>query len=315
LLEFESMFSISVIIPVYNAEKFLIRAIESVLIQPEVTEIILIEDNSPDNCYEICREFSAKDPKVKLYCHEGRQNRGAGESRNLGIKKATNEFIAFLDADDYYLSNRFKNDREIFKTRKDIDGVYNAIAPYAIDNFGKARLKHIENLMTMSEIVSPKELFYKMDPIGSSGFFSLNGFTVKRESLFDVGLFDKTLRLSQDTHFFIKLAAKKNLISGILETPVAMYALHEHNRSHDLDKIQLTRPYLFYSLYKWGVSEKLDTDKIYLLWKMYYIYAKSVYGMVNRIDQLKLLSKSFIENPGIIRSKFYRNQLPIFGRF
>ena len=101
------MLQISVIIPVYNAEKFIRRAVESAVILDVVKEIILVEDNSPDNALTICRKLEREYSKVLVFQHPDGQNRGAAASRNLGIIKASCELIAFLDADDFYLSNRF----------------------------------------------------------------------------------------------------------------------------------------------------------------------------------------------------------------
>ncbi|WP_251040557.1 glycosyltransferase family 2 protein [Chryseobacterium sp. ISL-6] len=109
---------ISVIIPVYNAEKYVSNAIESALQFEEVHEVILIEDNSPDNALEVCKKMSEKYEKVKLYQHPDKRNHGAGASRNLGIEKSSGEFIAFLDADDYFLPNRFDAEKELFKDPK-----------------------------------------------------------------------------------------------------------------------------------------------------------------------------------------------------
>jgi len=86
-------FCISVIIPVFNASKFIQRAVESAIQQKEVCEVILIEDGSTDNSYQICKKISSKFDQVLLFTHENRANEGAGESRNLGIKKAKYSFF------------------------------------------------------------------------------------------------------------------------------------------------------------------------------------------------------------------------------
>ncbi|MFV9691842.1 MAG: glycosyltransferase family 2 protein, partial [Desulfobacteria bacterium] len=115
---------ISVIIPVYNAEKYVRNAIESALQQPETGEILLVEDNSPDNCLQICRDLEKKHEIVELLRHPDGRNHGAGASRNLGIKNAKFDYISFLDADDYYLPGRFEAARRLFEKYHDIDGVY-----------------------------------------------------------------------------------------------------------------------------------------------------------------------------------------------
>src|SRR5690606_16621737 len=94
--------NISVIIHVYNAEKYLEKAVKSALKFDVVTEVILVEDRSPDNAYQICKDLASSNDRVKLYTHPNNENRGAGASRNLGLEKAIGNYIAFLDADDFY---------------------------------------------------------------------------------------------------------------------------------------------------------------------------------------------------------------------
>ena len=91
----------SVIIPIYNAESFLVETIKSVLGQSyESFEVLLCEDGSHDRSLEICRSFVECDSRIFLYQHPGSGNRGVSATRNLGIEKARGHFIAFLDADD-----------------------------------------------------------------------------------------------------------------------------------------------------------------------------------------------------------------------
>jgi glycosyltransferase involved in cell wall biosynthesis len=120
-------FKVSVIVPVYNAEKYLQKAVESAEALVEVEEIILIEDKSPDNALMVCHELVSKYNKVKLYQHPDKGNHGAGASRNLGIQESSCEYISFLDADDYYLPNRFARDKEVFSNHENCDGVYSAV--------------------------------------------------------------------------------------------------------------------------------------------------------------------------------------------
>ena len=94
------MIKVSVIIPVYNAGKYLCKTIDSVLKQSfKDFEIICINDKSPDNSLEILTEFSKKDGRIKIINNE--KNLGAALARNVGIDAAQGEYIYFLDADDY----------------------------------------------------------------------------------------------------------------------------------------------------------------------------------------------------------------------
>src|SRR4051812_37519090 len=125
-----SDFKVSVVIPVYNAEKYIKAAVNSALMQEEVGEVILVEDKSPDNSLSVCKGLEMQDSRVHLYQHPDKQNHGAGASRNLGITLAKLDYIAFLDADDYFLPNRFKKDKTLFEKDPSIDAVYSAIGTH-----------------------------------------------------------------------------------------------------------------------------------------------------------------------------------------
>lgn len=90
---------ISVIVPVYNAEKYLHRCIDSILNQtfPDF-ELLLIDDGSKDQSGEICDEYAKKDSRVKVFHKE---NGGVSSARNVGIDNAVGEYICFCDSDDW----------------------------------------------------------------------------------------------------------------------------------------------------------------------------------------------------------------------
>lgn len=90
---------VSIIVPVYNVEKYLDRCMESLLNQTlKEIEIILVDDGSPDNCPQMCDEYAKKDSRVKVV-HKA--NAGLGYARNSGLEIATGVYVAFVDSDDY----------------------------------------------------------------------------------------------------------------------------------------------------------------------------------------------------------------------
>lgn len=94
---------VSVIVPVYNVEQYLSECLDSILSQTlKDIEIICINDGSPDNSLEILKDYSKKDSRIKII---DKKNEGVGKARNDGIKASTGEFIAFMDADDFYPSD------------------------------------------------------------------------------------------------------------------------------------------------------------------------------------------------------------------
>jgi len=97
---------VSIIIPVYNAEKYLERCVRSLMNQTlEEIEIILVDDSSTDSSLQLCNSFSEEDNRIKVIHKE---NEGAGKARNTALKLATGEYIGFLDADDYVEHNMFQ---------------------------------------------------------------------------------------------------------------------------------------------------------------------------------------------------------------
>ena len=185
-------FRVSVIIPVFNTEAYVEKAITSVLQQPEVVEVVVVNDGSTDNSLQIISKLQNEDARVKIYHHPNNLNKGRSASRNLGIKNAKENYIAFLDADDFYLKNRFKNDKHVFEKHGEIDGVYNAISAYF---YRKSNYSEEEKLkLTMvSDTIEPNELFETL-LYYKKGHFSIDGLTLKR-SIFDkIGYFNEALK-------------------------------------------------------------------------------------------------------------------------
>lgn len=97
------MEKVSVIVPIYNVEKYLKYSIGGILKQSyKNLEIILVNDGSQDNSLAICEEYSKIDNRIKIISVE---NGGQGKARNIGLQHSTSDWILFLDADDYYNNN------------------------------------------------------------------------------------------------------------------------------------------------------------------------------------------------------------------
>ena len=89
---------ISVIVPIYNSEKYLDNTIKSIINQTyKNLEIILVDDGSTDKSYEICKKYQKKDNRIKLF-HQ--KNKGVSFARNIGIENSNGEFLTFMDSDD-----------------------------------------------------------------------------------------------------------------------------------------------------------------------------------------------------------------------
>lgn len=116
---------ISVIICFLNAEKFIQEAVESVIHQTyDNWELLLVDDGSTDNSTRIAKAFAERSSSRTFYLeHEGHQNKGLSASRNLGIKHAKGEYLAFLDSDDIWLPQNLERQLEFMVSNPDVDMV------------------------------------------------------------------------------------------------------------------------------------------------------------------------------------------------
>lgn len=110
------MVTVSVIIPVYNVEKYIAETIESVLAQTyQDFEIIIVDDESPDNSIEICRRFT--DERIRIF---QQKNRGLAGARNTGIRHSQGNYIALLDSDDLWLSEKLERQVNFLETHPQV---------------------------------------------------------------------------------------------------------------------------------------------------------------------------------------------------
>ena len=109
---------VSVVLPIYNVEKYLDRCIESVVGQTyKNLEIILVDDESPDGCPKKCEDWAKRDKRIKVIHKE---NAGLGYARNTGIENATGEYFCFFDSDDYVEKDTIEKAYDISK-KQDCD--------------------------------------------------------------------------------------------------------------------------------------------------------------------------------------------------
>ncbi|MGK6342229.1 glycosyltransferase family 2 protein [Chryseobacterium sp. DT-3] len=262
---------ISVIIPVYNAEEYVSQAVESALQFEEVYEVVLIEDKSPDNALQVCRKLAEQYDRVKLYQHPDKGNHGAGASRNLGMEKATGDFIAFLDADDYYLPNRFDAERELFKN-PDVEGVYGAIGVKYYSEKAREQYYPIykDKLDTVYKKTNPEDVYLGLISLrGTFGLIHLDTLTLRKSSLTKMDrFFETSLRLHQDSEITIRFAYYLKLYTGINDKAIALRGVHENNRITKVDSGKInpakTRVLLWRELNTWAENEETVPENVKL---------------------------------------------------
>ena len=243
------------IIPAYNCDKFIDKAINSALKQPEVTEVILVNDGSTDNTLKIVETLQKTSKKIKIYHHKNEVNKGRSASRNLGIKNAKGNYIAFLDADDYYLNNRFFNDKKIFESNLDVDGVYNAVGFYFYRDVTPIENENL-TINTLSQTIETQDLFDSLIS-GKYGYLHLNGITLKKSVFKCIGLFNERLIVAEDSDIIFKMAIKCNLLHGNIKTPLAVRGIHDENIFNNEDIYKIYNIKMYESVFIWSGKQKI----------------------------------------------------------
>ena len=153
---------VSVIVPIYNTEKYLNKCLDSIISQKlSNIEIILINNNSQDNSLKIAQSYADKNHQIHIINLE--HNVGASIARNLGIKKATGKYIGFVDSDDWILEDMYlkmfdlieetNSDFITCSAKKYIDGDYNMTIHNHITDILKAGLKQTNTRAVTCSIV------------------------------------------------------------------------------------------------------------------------------------------------------------------
>lgn len=249
---------ISVITPVYNAERFVERAVRSALDQPEVAEVLLIEDGSSDGSLEICRGLEAAHERVVLLRHPDGENRGAGASRNRGLEAARGEFIAFLDADDIYLPVRFEQDVDRLCADSEALGIFHAMGACELPE--ERRIDG--RLTTLSGVPDRDRLFeQKMGIEAVKGSFSICALTVRSRAVRDVGPMNEDLRLHQDSEWISRLVLTGPLLAGQLDEPVALRGVHPGNRYLNNARRHQTNALFLQALLDWMIEHDIAVDR------------------------------------------------------
>lgn len=253
--------SISVIIPTYNVERFIEKAIRSVLEQSEVTEIVVVDDGSADSTVQILKQLQQEFPIIKLYNHPNYENKGRSATRNLGIQKATGDYIAFLDADDYYLANRFSNDLILFEENLNYEGVYNPVGFHFYNRVSDEYKSEMERQFTITKNIEPQRLFDALLN-GTYGYFHINGLTLKKEIFDKTGVFNTKLDVCEDFDFFLRLSLKCVVIFSNKTELVAKRGIHTNNVFNRRDLYEVNDLKLYESMYEWSSKNNIDLTNV-----------------------------------------------------
>lgn len=196
---------VTVIIAVYNCEKYLAQAIESVLAQTyKAIEIIIIDDGSTDGSAEVAKSFL---PQIKYYFQE---NSGPGAALNQGISLSQGKLIAFLDSDDLWVADKLSYQMRAFESNPDLEAVFGHVRQFKSPELDEASKQSIQ---------IPVEVI--------SGYFK-GTMLIKREAFERVGWFDSQIKIGDFLDWYLR-ASEQSLKSLMLPEVVTKRRLHKTN--------------------------------------------------------------------------------------
>ncbi|MFR6245818.1 MAG: glycosyltransferase family 2 protein [Romboutsia timonensis] len=269
---------VSIIIPIYNSEKYLKKCIDSILEQKyNNLEIILINDGSTDNSGKICDRLAIEDKRIKVI---HKLNEGVSIARNKGLEMAKGEYIFFIDSDDYIDENIIK---DMISYSRDYDIV-------------KVSYKFIEN-GKITKVVS-NNLSYKKDEyikaIISSNIGGHSwGYLLKRSTLEGI-YFDKNTSCMEDTVFIISCILKSKSIKCI-NSSYYNYRINENGITCSSDRIFKNINDYMYSVDK--IKEIIDNSDIkyncnYDILRKKVILIEAEVSKIKKKEEIKILFKN-----------------------
>ncbi|BAY33487.1 family 2 glycosyl transferase [Nostoc carneum NIES-2107] len=227
------MKKVSVIIPVYQAEKYIAATVKSVLNQTYGNlEILIIDDESPDKSIEICQQFT--DPRIKIIYQK---NRGLAGARNTGIRHAQGEYLSFLDADDIWLPEKIEKHVNHLENKPNVGVSFSRSA--FIDETGQPL-----GIYQMPQLLGiTPELVLCRNPIGNGSsavirreVFETIKFLDNIHGIVEDCYFDEQFRQSEDVECWFRISVKSNLqLEGIAE-PLTLYRVNSGGLSANLLK-------------------------------------------------------------------------------
>ncbi|OWT33821.1 hypothetical protein BGI41_00455 [Methanobrevibacter sp. 87.7] len=279
------MVKISVIIPVFNKEIYLRKSIDSVLNQTmKDLEIICINDGSTDNSLDILKEYEDKYEFIKVYSHE---NQGAGISRNEGIKIAKGEYIAFLDADDYYINK--ESLEKLYNTGKLNNANLVSGNIKIINSKGEVKTTSDSKYYKNNIIIKPEEY-------GIPWYFYKNIY--KREFLISNNIYFPNLIIGEDSVFLAKSLSKLDCIY-IVNIDLYGYCYKDNTNKSNNPKAVYDYVKQFECIFKYFKNPKFN--------KIKHDYEYKLFNFANRLStknkeiMLSAIKEIFKDNLNIIK--------------
>lgn len=231
---------VSIIVPVYNVEGYVGKCIESIINQTYTNlEILINNDGSTDNSYEICKSYAERDKRIRLFDQE---NAGVSVCRNRMLDKATGDYITFVDSDDWLLPGHIEQ-LVLLLEENNVD-----ISACAYKEIRK-KVKNDSQIRKKIYIFDSKKFAIKMTTLWG-GYYCLLWNRLSKRELWDDLRFPEGI-IFEDLYVMPKLVLKANTVA-YSNVPTYMYRIRKNSISHSPFRITSTDEldgYIYFARY------------------------------------------------------------------
>lgn len=293
--------SFSVIIPAYNSETTLARAIDSVLVQSyPAQEIIVVDDGSTDGTSEVAARYASKIRYIR------QDNAGVSSARNRGAQAASGDWLAFLDADDWYYPDRLRLHAEWIQEDAALDfltGDYE----YRDDAgklLGTSMSQHDAGRMMLGRAAGSTRVVmdqaHEIEAYVADHFGDTHTLSVPRSIFLDLGGYPLGYKVCEDVHFLTRLVARSRRI-GVVCVPLGVYFIHSSSATRsnplaaqqenvrtltDLERLAQNFP----SPVRLGIKQRMQSAR--------YNLACALTKNAQRSAAVRTVLPSLVSNPG-----------------
>jgi glycosyltransferase involved in cell wall biosynthesis len=261
-MNINSVPTVSVVIPMYNVEKYIVMSISSVLAQSyHHFEIILVDDGCSDNTLQVIKQF--EDPRIRLI---QQKNRGLSGARNTGIDAARGIYVALLDADDYWAPDKLAKHVQHLNAKPNVGVSYcpSLFVDEQGELLGIGQYPRLEN-------ISMQHVFCR-NPVGNGSAAVIRRSLLDDISYFGTGrdkyrsmYFNENLKQSEDIELWTRIAISTPWLFEGIAQPLTYYRVNESGLSANLEK----------QFASWQYAVKLNEAKAPLFFHKYYQLAKA----------------------------------------
>lgn len=280
--------TISVIVPVYNVEKYLEECVESVLSQTFTDyELLLIDDGSTDSSGDLCDQIAKRDTRVRVF---HKSNGGLSSARNKGMDEAEGDWIVFLDSDDKWADKDGLGRLYDYATRNNLDALRFEYQSMNDDMTVRLPQKVTDKQMCCNKVLSNFELV----KYGIAGEWFSVLFLLRREFV-DVQRYNTNLSFLEDMDFYCRLFATHECRCGYVADAFYLYRKREGSLSFSPRVDQLKCSFGMCDVF-WNQSRQIEDAQMQQLYvyysvMMYYWTLQTVASDVYYRDRARIIEK------------------------